>query len=143
MAEFDVTYKLVDDFQRETSKRYVFSVADYATALTEAGNFASDLAGLTEARILQYTINTVVPYIDAVTADANIDEGLTVSVRKQDNQKAVIKVPAPLSAVFLPDGTLDVTDAAFTAFISNFLSGVVTVSDGEIAAEVLGGKLDK
>ena len=143
MAEFLVTYSLVDAYDRSATKRFTVEAIDHATALTEAGLMAADLADLTELDILWYVVGDKVVYTDTVVAGANRDEGITLSVRKADNEKAVIKVPGPINAVLNPDGTVDMANAAITAFVANFLSGVFRISDHEVVTDALSGKLDK
>lgn len=143
MAIYPMAVSMIDAYNRPVNKRFDVSAADYAAALVVAGNFASDLADITECRILSYTVATRVTYSDVVTAGANRDEGVTLSVRTADNEKAVIKVPGPINDIFQADGSVDLTDGAVTAFIANYLSGSVLVDDGEVVTELISGRLDK
>lgn len=142
MAEFGLRVAMVDAYQRPVSRTYTVEAIDHATALAAAGTFMSDLANITEARILWYTIADETVYSDAVTAGANRDEGATMVVRKADNKLATFNVPAPINAIFDADGTVDLTDTAVTALMAHFLSGVFRVSDHEVVAELVSGRLD-
>lgn len=142
MPIFPMTVSMVDAYGRSVSKRFDLDETDYAAALSLAGDFIDDLAALTEARILSYTLATKVVYNDVVTAGANRDEGITFSVRTEDNEKAVIKVPAPINSVINSDGTVDLLDSAVAAFAANYLNGQVLVDDGEVVTEFISGRLD-
>ena len=143
MAVFPVSISLVDAYGRLISKRFDVSAADHPAALTAAGLFMADLADVTGARILSYDVATHVVYTDTVTAGSNRDTGATVSVRTADNEKAITRIPAPEATIFQADGSVDLADAAFTAYMANFLAGTILVDDGETVTEVLGGRLDK
>ena len=146
MPAFKVMYELVDDYERKFRKTFetVDTIADFDAAVVVAGDLAQDIAGLTEGRILAYTVSQRTVYTDVVTTGANRDEGVTFTLRKEDNQNDSIKMNAPINAIFNLDGTVNLTHAAVTAFIANFLTGGdFTFSDGEQADELLRGKLDE
>lgn len=143
MASFPVGVAFVDAYGRAATKHFEVSAADHAAAKVVAAALMVDLAGITELRILSYTVAEKVVYTDTVDAGANRDEGVTLSVRTADNEKASIKIPGPVNGIFNADGSVDLTDAAVTAFIANYLSGDVLVDDGETVAELISGRLDK
>lgn len=146
MPEYTVRFSMVDAYQRTASKSFttVSTMADETAALAAAAGLATDLANLTELDILSYEISQRVVYTDTVDAGANRDEGVTFQLRKVDNFLGDIKVPGPINAIFNGDGSVDLTDAAVTAFISNFLTGGdFTFSDGEQATSLIKGSLDK
>jgi hypothetical protein len=143
VAIFPVSVSLVDAYGRPATKHFDVNAATHGDAVTAAGALMTDLAGVTELRILSYVIGERVTYTDTVDAGANRDEGVTFSVRTADNEKAVIKVPGPVNAIFNGDGSVDLTDGAVTAFIANYLAGTVLVDDGETVTELISGRLDK
>lgn len=146
MPEYRVAVDLVDAYERSARKEFytVSTMADHASAVAAAASLMSDLANLTELRILSYTVGERTVYTDTVDAGANKDEGVTLTMRKSNNYKDSIKVPGPINAIFNADGTVDLTDAAVTAFVANFLTGGdFTFSDGEQATELVKGVLDK
>lgn len=140
----DVSFQMVDSQNRAVSKTFqTANLADFAAVSAAASALATDLGNITGARILSYTINIRTVYTDNVTAGSNRDEGLTLVLRKSDNYKDILRVPAPID-VFDGNGNVDVTNVAVTAFVSNFLTdGDFTFSDGEQATELLSGSLDK
>ena len=145
MPEYMVVYEMVDAYERSTRKEFetVVTMVDEAAALAAAAALATDLGNITEARILAYTVAQRVVYVDTVDAGANRDEGAILTLRKEDNKKASIRVPAPINAIFNADGTVDLTNAAVTALVANFLTGGDwTFSDGEQATEIVSGYLE-
>jgi len=146
MPQYLVSFEMVDAYQRSARKSWhtVDTLADETEALAAAAALASDLAGLTELDILSYTVSQRVVYTDTVTAGANRDEGVTLTLRKVDNYKDDIKVPGPINSIFDTEGKVNLADAAVTAFVSNFLTGGDFVfSDDEQAIALLYGTLDK
>lgn len=145
MPNYSVTFTLVDAYDRTTTKTFESIVlVDEAAALAAASALAADLAALTELNILYYTIGQRVVYSDVVVPGANVDEGVTFTLRKADNYKGSIKVPGPINAIFQSDGSVVLSNAIVVDFIANFLAGGNwTFSDGEQASELLRGVLDK
>ena len=146
MPEYLVSVDMVDAYGRPASKRFksVSTIADFDAAKTAAASLVGDLAGLSELDVLAYQVGERVVYTDTVVAGANRDEGVTFQLRKTNNYKGNIKVPGPINAIFNADGTVDLVDAAVTAFIAHFLTGGnFTFSDGEQASNLISGLLDK
>lgn len=146
MPQFSVSFDMVDAYGRTARKVYETSatMADFDAASAAAAALATDLAAITEAEILSYTVASRSIYNDTVTTGGNRDEGVTLVLRKEDNFKGILKVPAPINAIFDSQGNVDITNAAVTAFVSNFLTGADFVfSDGEQASALISGKLDK
>jgi hypothetical protein len=147
MPTYNVYIELVDAYNRSSVKRYktISTMLDHPTAVTAAAALAADLAALTEMDVLAHSVALRTVYTDTVTAGANKDEGITLSVRKANNFRDILRVPAPLNAVLNPDGTVDITSALVTDYYDNFVSGSgdFTLSDGEQAIALLAGKLDK
>lgn len=146
MPAYDVTFTMVDAYDRTTTKSFtsVSTLLDEATALASAAALAADLAAISELDILYYSVGQRIVFTDAVTAGANVDEGVTFTLRKEDNYKGSIKVPGPENSIFQADGSVILSDANVVAFIANFLTGGDwTFSDGEQATALLKGVLDK
>lgn len=143
MPVYQCAISMVDAYGRPVSKRVDISAVDYATALINASGFVDDLQAITEAEILYYTVATKVVYAGTLTAGANRDEGVTFSVRTTDNEKAVIKVPAPKNAIFQSDGSVDLSNALVTGLMANYLGALVLVDDGETVTSLISGRLDK
>lgn len=150
MPSFGVTYELVDDYNRSARKTWYTTsdTADFAAAAAAAAALFTDLAVLTELRVLAYTISQRVTVTDAATAGANRDEGVTFTLRMEDLFKDDLKVPGPINAIFDENGNV-ITSPALPAAVSDFLDnfaaagGAFTFSDGEQWSEYVTGKLDK
>ena len=118
--------------------------AEYLTAQGFVTTLLTALGNLTEAEILYYNLGREVTYTDTADAGANVDEGMTALARKENNKLVVLKVPAPINAVFNVDGTLDILDAIVTAYTNHFIAaGGFTISDGENITALVSGRLDK
>ncbi len=146
MPVFQLTVGMIDDYNRKTTKRFesVATMADFPAALAAAATLITDLGNIGEARILWYEVGQRTIYTDSVTVGANIDEGVTFTIEKEDNNNAPLHLPAPINAIFDGDGNVILTDTAVTAFISHFLTGGNwTFNDGEQGNRLVRGKLDK
>lgn len=150
MPSYGLYVEMVDAYNRATSKRFesVATLADYAAAAASAAAFITDLAVLTEARILAYTLSERIPFTDAVTSGANKDEGVTFTLRLPDNKKDNLSVPAPINSIFDANGNVITSPsipAAVADFLANFSDGTGdwTFSDGEQYTEFVKGTLDK
>ena len=145
MPVYKLGISLRDDYTREARKSFDVDAIDYATALTNAGNFMTDLAALTMLQVTDYSLTEKIDYSDTATALANRDEGVTFSltIAGQPGKKAVTKLFGPEKAIFNPDGSVDLTDALVSAYFTHFLSGFVRVSDGEQVGTVESGRLDR
>lgn len=151
MTVFRVNVALQDAYGRKTRKTFEtvdISGADvgaeFLVANVAAAALMTDLAALTEAEILWFTCGLETTYTDSVVAGANIDEGITLVVDKADSKRGNLKVPAPINSVINADGTVDITDAAITAYVANFQAGGdFLFSDGEEVQNIISGRLDK
>lgn len=145
MAFYKVSIELTDAANRKARKVYeTQDLVDVAAANTAAAGLVTDLEAVTGAKVLAYTVSERTVVTDSVTSGANVDEGLTISGYKADNYQTVVRVPAPETATWLADGTVDMSNADVQAYLGNFQStGDFTVSDGEVIDSWIGGKLDK
>jgi len=149
MPEYGLYVEMVDAYNRPASKKFKSAdLADYATAAAAAAALLTDLAVLTELRILASTLSERTPFTDAVTSGANKDEGVTFTLRLPDNTKDSLSVPGPINAIFDANGNV-ITSPALPAAVSDFLAnfengtGDWTFSDGEQWDEFVKGVLDK
>jgi len=143
MALFQATVTLADSFDRRSTKRFEGDFADFATAQSALVLLVSDLDALSMAAVQAYSVGQKDDYAGSLVAGANLDAGITLSVLKADNEKAVLKVPAPVLTVVNADGTVDITDALVTDYTDNWTAGTWKVSDGEEVTDLLSGKLDR
>jgi hypothetical protein len=150
MPEFTVSFELIDAFNRPARKtwRTLPTTADFAAAAAAAAALFTDLAVLTQLRVLAYTISQRITVVDAVTANANRDEGVTFTLRMEDLFKDDLKVPGPILTIFDANGRV-ITSPALPVAVSDFLenfeagTGEFTFSDGEQWVEFVQGTLDE
>lgn len=151
MTVFTLNTTMQDAYGRTTRKLFKtedISGADIGAEYLAAQGFATTLltalGNISEAQILYYNLGREVVYTDTFDAGANVDEGMTALARKTNNKLTVIKVPAPINAIFNADGTLDITDAIVTSYTNHFIAGNgFTISDGENILVLVSGRLDK
>jgi maleate cis-trans isomerase len=143
MPDFQATITLQDAYDRRTTKRFEGSFLDFAAAQTALVLLVADIDGLSDAEVIGYSAGQKSDYSGSLVAGANLDAGITLSVQKTDNEKAVLKVPAPAAAVINADGTVDVTNALVTDYVDNWITGTWYISDGDEVDSLLSGKLDR
>lgn len=143
MAIFQAGITLQDAYTRRTTKRFEGDFLDFVTAQTALVLLVADLDALSESQVIAYSCSQKSDYAGSLVAGANNDAGITLSVMKTDNEKAVLKVPAPIASVINADGTVDITAEEVTDYVDNWITGTWTISDGEEVDSLLSGKLDK
>jgi hypothetical protein len=143
MANFQASITLQDSFDRRSTKRFEGDFVDFAAAGTAVVLLVADLDALSDAQVIAYNVGQKSDYSGSLVAGANLDAGITLSVQKDDNEKAVLKVPAPALSVVNADGTVDITAALVTDYVDNWITGTWYISDGENVASLLSGKLDR
>jgi hypothetical protein len=142
MALFQASVTMQDAYTRRATKRFEGDFADFATAQTALVLLVADLDALSKMQVIGYSCGQKSDYSGSLVAEANKDAGITLSVQKDDGEKAVLKVPAPVAAVVNADGTVDITNALVTDYVDNWITGTWLISDGENVASLLSGKLD-
>lgn len=143
--EIKLHVRMVDDFNVEFSKEFEMVATTFAQAETDAPDVLTALGNLIAGRILSFTVKGRTNYTDVVDTGANVDEGVTLSVRKADQDKGVLKFPTPIKANYVnPDRTVDILDPAILAWFTLFTAGSAHLlfSDGEFAQDLLSGTLD-
>lgn len=143
MAKFGLRVSFEDAFTRRGSKRFELEALDFPTALINADAFVVSLAAAMGADILVYCVSDDVLFTDSVTAGANLDEGITISVDLGGGKRAALKIPTPEGAYINTDGTVDMANALITAVEAHYTAGKVLISDGETVLDFLSGKLDR
>lgn len=142
MPTYDATIVMEDDFNRKYRTSLNISAADVGAAETVLAAQAVLMSNVTELEVLWTTLSIKTVITDTVTAGANKDEGATFSVRKANNERSPVRIPGPIQAMRLGDGTIDLTNTDVIAYFAPYLNGDILVSDGELVTEVKSGKLD-
>ena len=112
----------------------------FASALNTANQLVTQLAGLTEAVIVGWTMSGQYEEQTTVTTPADADlytEAVySVGINSAGTKRAPLTIPAPSPGLFAGDdetsGTLDPDDSALGSFLGNFQSPLFArISDGE------------
>lgn len=140
-----LTVTMEDAYKRRATKTFEMQAADYTTAATDRTAIIAALNAVTDLGVVSHILSEKTAVGDAASAGTNRDEGITLSVKLQDTEKGIIKVPGPVKTALDANGNLDITDAAWVAFVNLF--GVPPsecyLSDGDHVIEFLSGSLDK
>lgn len=144
MPLYPVTLGLSDAYGRTTTRSFKIDAVDFTTAQATVAALVPDYQAATELLVYKSELTDKQLYAGVVTAGANKDEGMTISVElaTEQGKKASIQVPGPVESIRNPDGTIDITDAIMTALEANFVGGGVTVSDGEDVSTFIKATLD-
>lgn len=134
-----------DTFGRRKNKTVDLKTTDAAQGEIDGGTVVTTYANVMEGVIRKATIAGDLTWATVVPAGVNIDTGCTASCQLAGRpEKAALKWPTPLPSLFLPDGTLNVSDAAVVALSAIYeAAGIATLSDGESITGILSGSLDK
>jgi len=143
-----LSIKMVDDFERYTTKRFELKTTDPAQAVTDALVVAPLLAAASDCGLVS---GTVLIDIEATptspTANANLDAGATIQGRLAGTagKFASLKIPAPLAAYVNSDGTIDLENVTLKAFLDKWIpaTDLLLISDGEGVTSWLKGTLDR
>lgn len=142
-----VSIQMRDSMGRTTNRVYGLTEA---TTIGDAETDAIALAGLLDATS-ELGLNKVVLLWNcdvaatAPAAGSNIDEGGTVSGWVETYvKKASLKIPAPIAAARVADGSLLLTQADLKAFLDEFIvtTGTANLSDGDTIASWIKGVVD-
>jgi hypothetical protein len=141
-----LTFTLIDDYGRTTTKRYGTSVATVALAQTAADALLVDMALVSDLGHVKidaiFPLAVTVPV--AAGSGSNVDVGATLHTILESDKGYALKIPAIKATLLNADGSVDIADAAITDFVANFQTGLtMTVSDGEQIATIRSGELDK
>jgi hypothetical protein len=144
MALVSTGYELVVTFadtgDNRTNRTYSLTSADDAAAVTDTAALLADIAAVTNAEIVGYSLNhKFLENAFALPAAAEIENQAFFSgkIVGDPTDSAILSIPAPpgtiMTALTGPGyNIVDMNDAAVQAFIGNFgPGGVATLSDGE------------
>ena len=136
---------MVDAYGRETTRTYGVNAADFATAESQLTAFVPLVQAVTMLHVYKARLSSDQLFAGVVTANANRDEGQTISaeIGGVTGKKGSIQLPGPTLAIRNPDGTIDLTDVAMTALETGFATNDIRVSDGETVDSFIKSTLDK
>lgn len=137
------TLYFMDYYNRKAKRSYQVVGADYTTARANADLLLSAAQNLTEGYVAKDILSEVEDIAGAVTAGANVDEGASLQFSLGGTKTATLSFPMPIAGVRNVDGTIDILNAAVSAFTGLFTGGNVYISDGENAVDIIRGVLDR
>lgn len=141
---FDVSFTLVDDYARTSTKRFEGEATTLSQAQTDATALLADLAAVTLMGAFRRTFHVAEAVSEAVETGANVDAGGTLHCRLDNGKQYALKIPAIDPDLVNPDGSIDITAAAITDFVANFQdAGAYRVSEGNLITDILHGELDR
>lgn len=145
MPIYAVTFQIMDEEQRTTSREVLFNVADETALLAAAALHETDLAAMTQCGIQSYTYRRTVDVSTAPGAGSNIDAGATFRFNSPLPISPTVKVPDPVEAIKDGQGGIDLADALVIAWFANYNPGdaVVNITNPTQPTSMAAGTLDK
>jgi len=133
-----------DAYGRETTRTYQVNAADFAAAETALQTFVPLVQAVTMLHAYKSRLSSDTLYAGVVTANANKDEGQTISaeIGGVTGKKGSIQLPGPTLAIRNSDGTIDIDSAVMLALEAGFAAQDIRVSDGETVDSFIKSTLD-
>ena len=144
MAHLAVTLR--DAYGRTTTKRYETTAATVSAAQGALDDLLDSLADVSDLGQIKALFECPMVVTTPVTpvALSNIDVGATLHCQLVSAMGYGLKVPGIKAILLNADGSVKIGETAITTFVANFeAAGAFLVSDGEVIAALLSGKLDK
>ena len=145
MPIYAVTFQIMDEENRTTSREVLFNVADETALLVAAGLMETDLEAMMKSAIQSYTYRRTVVVSNSPAAGSNIDAGATFRFNSALPISPTVKVPDPVDAIKNGQGGIDLADALVVAWFANYNPGdcVVNITNPTQPASMAAGTLDK
>lgn len=150
-----VVYDLIESSGKNTVRRYELNApADYAAAVAAEAAFRTDLLGVTDCAIRSYHVYQEFVE-DALAYPSGVEKEnealLSFEITDNPAKTATLSIPGAKDTIFVaatgPNrDIIDTADAAVVAFVANFQpvavggTGLMLLSDGETADNLIGGK---
>jgi len=133
-----------DAYGRETTRSYQVNAADFATAEGQVTAFVPLVQAVTMLHVFKARLSSDQLFAGVVTANANRDEGQTISAEIGGvvGKSGSIKLPGPTYAIRNADGTIDIDSVSMLALEAGFAAQDVRVSDGETVDSFTKSTLD-
>lgn len=134
----------LDAYGRETTRSYQVNAADFPTASTAFNNMVPLIQAVTMLQVFKARLSEDTLYAGVPTANANRDEGQTISadIGGVPGKTGSIKLPGPTYAIRNADGTIDIDSAVMLALEAGFATNDVRISDGETVDSFIKSTLD-
>ncbi len=145
MPIYAVTFQIMDEEQRTTSREVLFNVVDETALLTAAALMETDLQAMTKSGIQSYTYRREVVVSNSPGAGSNIDPGATFRFASALPIAPTVKIPDPVDAIKDGQGGIDLAQALVVAWFANYNPGdcVVNITNPTQPTGMIQGTLDK
>lgn len=142
---FEVTFTLIDGFQRLTRKTFSNNRTLIADAITDTAAMITLLESVSGSEVFKTGISQVTNYPAAAgDTGANNDAGATLHCVMDNGKMVGLKVPAFITTKCLGDGGVDLADADVLALVGAFATGEHwRISEGNYIQSLKSGELDK
>jgi hypothetical protein len=126
-AVYKLRYRLEDSLTRQTTKTFKTNAVDFAGLSAANVAMTVTLNALTKSAIRIGTLEGDFSGADSPTAGSNNDVGLVLVFKSDDANDAnvSVRVPSPIDGLTLPNGEVDITNAAIVNFSDDLIQYVV------------------
>ena len=139
MPDYRITINFEDEIGGTTSKQFLGTFADYATASAKAAALVTDVDAIVTAGITTWELAEITVVGGAAGAGSRVFERVDATLQLNDQKKVNFKMPSPLGAIFAGNA-LNIAATAWTDLMANFTAGEWTVSDGDNYMSTVKGK---
>lgn len=145
MPIYAVTFQIMDEQQRTTSREVLFNVVDETALLTAAALMETDLEAMMNSAIQSYTYRRSVDVSNTPAVGSNIDAGATFRFASALPISPSVKVPDPVNAIKDGQGGIDLAAALVVSWFANYNPGdcVVNITNPTQPTGMVQGTLDK
>lgn len=139
MPDYRLTLLFQDELNGETTRTFVGTFADYATASSKADDLMADFNSATKSGIEDAWLSENITPTSIVGAGSRVFEVAKLQTRLDNSKLYTLKLPAPVDAI-MSGNTVLIADTIVTNLIANFASGEWFVSETNHITDILKGE---
>lgn len=141
MPEYRATLFFRDNNNGESTRQFSATFADDATASANMATMVTAFQNVTDAYLYKTELTKFEYVAGSANASSNVFERMSATVFLDSNKKANFQVPSPVESMFMA-GTniLNPADTNWTTLMTQFGTGLWTISDGEHITSTVTGK---
>lgn len=139
MPEYRLTLTFQDELNGQTTRTYVGTFADDATADSKASALMTDFNTATNAGIEKAELTKDVTPASIVGAGSRVFEVAKLVCRLDNTKLWNLKIPSPIASMF-SGNTVNIGDAVVTNLVANFATGEWNVSETNFIDTVVKGE---
>lgn len=147
---FNVTFNMVDELNRKTTKTFFNTNALIADVLTDIAALSPLLQAIIQGGLVDVIISQASTggAFTPSAEESNVDEGMAIKVRGADTHGYSVGIPMPRNDLRQAGGAINVADPDVVAFFAKFDGTVgndwrINLRNPTSIATVLSGTLDK